>query len=193
MGGVHRQPRARTARQLRAAGQIEALAGEVAHLAHEQEPRPAVHLGGQIVHGHVVAAGADHAGLHAPLAQQGGRVDQRGVLDVREDDVVARAPLHRAHRLVQAFRRMGEEGDLAGLDAQQPRRAGARPLADGKHLLAPRHARALERAEPLAGGGVRPEPRRLAAGAEVRHAVEADELALVDQGHDPFLLLCPVP
>jgi len=27
----------------------------------------------------------------------------------------------------------------------------------------------------------------------VRHAVEADELALVDQGHDPFLPLCPVP
>jgi len=27
----------------------------------------------------------------------------------------------------------------------------------------------------------------------MRHVVEADELALVDQGHDPFLLLCPVP
>ena len=83
---------------------------------------------------------------------------------------------------------MGEEGDLAGRDAQQPRGPGARPLADDEHLLAPGHPRALERAEALAGGGVRPEPRRLAAGAEMGHAVEADELALVDQGHDPFLL-----
>jgi len=61
--GVHREPRARAVRQLRAAGQVEALAGEVAHLADQQEPRPPVHLGGQIVHRHVVAARADHAGL----------------------------------------------------------------------------------------------------------------------------------
>ena len=31
-----------------------------------------------------------------------------------------------------------------GVDAQQPRGAGARPLAGDEHLLAPGHARALE-------------------------------------------------
>src|SRR6185436_18086416 len=93
------------------------------------------------------------------------------------------APVHRSHRLVQALGGMGEEGDVLGWHAEPPRHAPLGPLVHAEDLLAPRHARALEPPEAGAGGIVRAEPGRLAAGAEMGDALEADELGLRDQAH----------
>ena len=101
----------------------------------------------------------------------------------REDDVVAGAQLHRAHRLVQALGGVRQEGHLRRRDPQHAGRPGPRPLLDREHLLAAGHAAALEGPEPLAGRGVRPGPGRLPAGAEMCHTVQPHELPLVDERH----------
>jgi hypothetical protein len=183
VGGVDGQARAGGVGDVGAAGQVEPLPGEVAHLAHQHQARPPVDLRREVVEREVVIARPDHTRLHPALAQHRGRVHERRVLEIGEDHVVAGAPLHRAHRLVQAFRGVSEEGHLGGPHPQDPGRARPGALPGHEHLLATRHARALQRAEARAGLGVRGEPGGLAAGAEMRHPVQPDELPLVDERH----------
>jgi hypothetical protein len=183
VGGVDGQAGADAVRDLGAARHVEPLPGQIADLAHQDQARAPVDPGREVVEGEVVGAGAEHAGLDPTLAQHRGRVNRRRVLQIGEDHVVAGAPLHRAHRLVQALRGVRQEGHLRRRHPEHAGRPGARPRPDREHLLAAGHAAALEGPEPLAGGGVRPEPGRLPAGAEVRHAVQPHELSLVDERH----------
>ena len=181
---VHGQPGAAGARQLGAAREIEPLAREIAHVAHEEQPRARVHGLRQRVHREVMAHGPDDARLHPALAQRRDRIDQRRVLEVGEHRIVPGAPGHRAGGLVEPLGGMGEEGHPGRRDAQQPRHALLGPAVHREDLLAARHAAALERAEAPAGRIVGPEPRRLAARAEMRHALEPDELRLRDKAHE---------
>ena len=178
MGGVHGQPGARTAGDLGAAGKVHALAGEIADLAHEDQSRAPVHALGELVEGEIVTARPDHACLDPALLEGGGWVDEGRVFQVGEDGVVARAPHHGLHRLVQALGGVGEEGHSRRLHTQHAGRARLGALVHGEELVASRHARALEAAHARGRLVVRAEPGRLATGAQVGNLLQTDEVTL---------------
>ena len=183
MRRVHGQPGPARAGQLRAAREVETLPGEEAHLAHQEEPRTRVHRRRERVHREVVPDGAHHPRLHSAIAQPRHGIHERRVLEVGEHGIVARPPVDGVHRLVQALRRVGEEGHTRRGHSEPGRDAGLRPAVDAEDLVAPRHAAALELAEAAARRVVRAEPRRLAPRAEMGDPLQAHELGLRDQAH----------
>ena len=134
-------------RQLGAAGEVEALPGKKAHLAHQHQARASVHRGGQRVHGEVMAQGSARpvARLSRSASPAAGKMSEgyRGprTRHCRPGASPPRAPPGSGPRRHGRGRRR----------ARAARRAGApRPSWRGRRrdrLFAPRHARALEPAE----------------------------------------------
>src|SRR5262249_18376819 len=177
-----RPPRARRP-PLRPTREIHALAPEIADLPHQHQPGPASDQPSEFVEGQVVVMGSQHASLHPPLLEDGRGIDRGRVLEIREDNVVARAPGHRSHRLIQALGGMAEKGDARSLHAKHAGHPRLRAIVAGEELLAAAHASALEGAHASGNLVVRPEPRRLAARGQMGDPLETDELALVEEGH----------